>query len=72
MDDAAADWVLDLICCVVCRTPVVATADRRGVQCPRCRRVYPIEDGIPQMLLESAERPDEAALNDAPPSGAGA
>lgn len=27
-----------------------------GLRCQRCRRVYPIRDGIPVMLVEEAER----------------
>ncbi len=65
----AAEWMFDVLCCVVCRVKVVVTADRHGVQCPRCRRIYPIEDGIPQMLLESARQPAEAILSDTPLSG---
>ncbi|MCS7079562.1 MAG: hypothetical protein NZ585_05865 [Chloracidobacterium sp.] len=64
-----AEPMIELICCVVCRVQVVMTADRHGVQCPRCHRVYPIEDGIPQMLLESARRPSETATEDAPRFG---
>ncbi|MGQ9895940.1 MAG: Trm112 family protein [Acidobacteriota bacterium] len=53
---------IDLISCVVCRVQVVLLSDRKGVQCPRCHRVYPIEDGIPQMLLEKARQPSESSL----------
>ncbi len=71
-DDAGKDDVapaaLDLICCVACRVPVTLTPDRRGVRCRRCQRVYPIEDGIPQMLLEKARRASEAALDSLPPA----
>jgi|AFSR01.1.fsa_nt_gi hypothetical protein len=57
----AALPAIDLICCVVCRVQVVLLADRTGVRCPRCHRVYPIEDGIPQMLLEKARQPSESS-----------
>ena len=32
--------------------------------CDQCRRVYPIRDGIPEMLVESATIPGESAAED--------
>ncbi|OYT70388.1 MAG: hypothetical protein CFK52_11275 [Chloracidobacterium sp. CP2_5A] len=68
VQEESAPLAIDLICCVVCRVPVRLTPDRRGIQCQRCQRVYPIEDGIPQMLIEKARWPSDAALDGPPPA----
>lgn len=60
--------MIGLLCCVVCRVQVGLTPDRQGVQCRRCDRVYPIEDGIPQMLIEKAKLIAEAATDGTPPA----
>ena len=50
--------LLDILCCPVCRGDL--TLERRRMdgeevvegtlRCPACRRDYPIEDGIPNLL----------------------
>jgi uncharacterized protein YbaR (Trm112 family) len=46
--------LLALLACPACddRPPVRLTAE--GLVCDRCHRVYPIRDGIPEMLVEAA------------------
>ena len=46
--------LLELLCCPLCRKPVAELADGTGLRCAACRRVYPIVDGIPVMLVEDA------------------
>jgi uncharacterized protein len=46
--------VLEILACPVCKTPVKPTPDDTGLKCQRCRRVYPIRDDIPVMLVEEA------------------
>jgi uncharacterized protein YbaR (Trm112 family) len=46
--------LLDILVCPECKTPVKVTPDRNGLKCQTCRRVYPIRDDIPVMLLEEA------------------
>lgn len=50
--------ILDLLACPACesRPKVDPVAD--GLRCPRCGRTYPIEDGIPIMLVERANQED--------------
>jgi hypothetical protein len=45
--------LLDILACPVCKTPVRLEGER--LVCERCKRRYPIRDGIPVMLVEEAE-----------------
>ncbi len=47
--------LLDILVCPVCKTPVKLTADEQGLKCGQCRRVYPIRDNIPVMLVDEAK-----------------
>jgi len=46
--------LLEILVCPVCKTPVKLTADESGLKCVQCRRVYPIRDNIPVMLVDEA------------------
>ena len=46
--------LLDILVCPLCKTPVKFTPDRAGLKCQTCRRVYPVRDDIPVMLIEEA------------------
>jgi uncharacterized protein len=50
-----AQDLLDLLVCPLCKKPVLLTSDNAGLKCAECRRVYPIEDDIPIMLLDVAK-----------------
>ncbi len=45
----------DLLVCPVCKKAVVLTAKRKSLKCGVCRRVYPIQDDIPIMLVDGAK-----------------
>ncbi len=47
--------LLDILACPVCKTPLKLTADEQGLKCGQCRRVYPIRDNIPVMLVDEAK-----------------
>ena len=51
--------LLDILACPVCKTDVVLTEDKKGLKCVKCKRIYPIRDGIPIMLIEEAVVEDE-------------
>ena len=51
---AVSQELLDILVCPVCKTPVKLTANSTGLKCQTCRRVYPIRDDIPVMLVEEA------------------
>jgi uncharacterized protein YbaR (Trm112 family) len=46
--------LLEILVCPECKTAVKITANEQGLKCPTCRRVYPIRDDIPVMLVEEA------------------
>ena len=46
--------LLEILACPNCKTPVELVHDGAGLKCPTCRRVYPIRDDIPVMLLDEA------------------
>ncbi|MGD0920332.1 MAG: Trm112 family protein [Terriglobia bacterium] len=46
---------LDILVCPLCKAPVKLTADGQGLKCGQCRRVYPIKDDIPVMLVDDAK-----------------
>ncbi len=47
--------LLDILVCPLCKTPVQPTPDGQGLKCGQCRRVYPIQDDIPVMLVDEAK-----------------
>jgi len=51
---AVSQDLLDILVCPVCKEPVQLTEDQQGLKCPSCRRVYPIRDDIPVMLVSEA------------------
>ena len=51
---AVAKELLDILVCPQCKTPVTLTPDQQGLKCPTCRRVYPVRDDIPVMLVDEA------------------
>jgi uncharacterized protein YbaR (Trm112 family) len=46
--------LLAILVCPVCKTPVRPTPDAAGLKCETCRRVYPVKDDIPVMLVDEA------------------
>ncbi|MGD0305501.1 MAG: Trm112 family protein [Candidatus Acidiferrales bacterium] len=51
---AVSQELLDILVCPLDKTPVKLTADQHGLKCPTCRRVYPIREDIPVMLVDEA------------------
>lgn len=47
--------LLEILVCPLCKTSVTLTADNSGLKCETCRRVYPVRDEIPVMLVEEAK-----------------
>ena len=51
--------LLEILVCPACRSRVELKADESALKCVECRRVYPINNGIPVMLVEEARIEDE-------------
>ena len=50
--------LLEILACPVCKKQVRVIPDGTGLLCQECRRVFPIQDDIPIMLVEES-RPEE-------------
>ncbi|HEX7778890.1 MAG TPA: Trm112 family protein [Vicinamibacterales bacterium] len=46
--------LLEILVCPECKTPVRLVNNATGLKCDTCRRVYPIKDDIPVMLIDEA------------------
>lgn len=51
---AVSKELLELLACPACKGPVEPTPDGRGLVCRAESLVYPVEDGIPVMLVDRA------------------
>ncbi len=52
-----SDDLLEILACPVCKTPVRLEDDK--LVCENCGRRYRIEDGIPIMLVDESEMPEQ-------------
>ena len=46
--------LLDILVCPVCKKPLLLKDEGLSLKCAECRRVYPVRDGIPIMLVDEA------------------
>lgn len=51
---AISKELLEVLVCPVCKAPVELKSDGSGLKCTECKRVYPIRDDIPVMLVDQA------------------
>jgi uncharacterized protein YbaR (Trm112 family) len=52
--------LLDILACPACKAKVELKPDGNALKCVKCRRVYPIRDDIPVMLVDEAKIEDES------------
>jgi len=50
--------LLKILVCPLCKAQVNLTENGQGLKCTECRRVYPIRDDIPVMLISEAKIED--------------
>ena len=50
--------LLKILVCPLCKAPVNLAESGQGLKCSQCRRVYPIRDDIPVMLISEAKVED--------------
>jgi len=46
--------LLEILACPNCKTSVTLVKNGTALKCPTCKRVYPIKDDIPVMLIDEA------------------
>lgn len=51
---AISQDLLEILACPACKSRVELQPDSSGLKCVECKRVYPIRDDIPVMLIEEA------------------
>jgi uncharacterized protein YbaR (Trm112 family) len=51
---ALSEDLLEILACPACKSKVELKADGSGLKCVECKRVYPIRDDIPVMLIDEA------------------
>ena len=51
--------LLEILRCPACIAKVEMKADKSGLKCVECKRVYPIVDEIPVMLVDKAKIEEE-------------
>jgi uncharacterized protein YbaR (Trm112 family) len=49
--------LLDILVCPECKTPLRPPVDSaNGLRCDTCRRIYPIRDEIPVLIIDQATK----------------
>jgi uncharacterized protein YbaR (Trm112 family) len=51
---AISKELLEILVCPVCKAALELKQDPNGLKCVQCKRVYPIRDDIPVMLVDEA------------------
>jgi uncharacterized protein YbaR (Trm112 family) len=46
--------LLEMLVCPACKKPLTYRAQPESLKCTACRRVYPVRDDIPVMLIDQA------------------
>ena len=46
--------LMDILVCPLCKKPLIQKHDGSSLKCGECRRVYPVRDDIPIMLVDEA------------------
>ncbi len=52
---AISEVLLEFLVCPVCKAALELKQDGSGLKCVECKRVYPIRDDIPIMLVDQAK-----------------
>lgn len=47
--------LLDILVCPVCKKPLAVQGNGESLKCAECRRVYPVRDDIPILLVDEAK-----------------
>ncbi len=52
---AISPELLEILVCPVCKAALEVKPENAGLKCVQCKRVYPIRDDIPVMLVDEAK-----------------
>lgn len=52
---AVSKELLEILVCPICKAQLDVKPDGSGLKCVQCKRVYPIRDDIPVMLVDEAK-----------------
>jgi uncharacterized protein len=52
---AVSQELLEILACPACKAQVELKPDGSALKCVECKRVYPIRDDIPVMLIDEAK-----------------
>jgi uncharacterized protein len=47
--------ILDRLACPACKSPLTVSANKDSLKCANCKRVYPVQDDIPILLVDRAK-----------------
>lgn len=50
--------LLEILACPACHGKISHDEDKDRLDCEKCRRSYPIKEGIPVLLIEEATQPE--------------
>lgn len=56
--------LLEILACPACKAKVELKEDGSGLKCVNCKRVYPIRDDIPVMLIDEATIEDDSSAGE--------
>lgn len=48
------DELLAILVCPACKKPIRVLPDNSGLKCDACKRIYPVRDDLPVLLIEEA------------------
>ena len=51
---AISQDLLNILVCPLCKAELELKQNQSGLKCVQCKRVYPIRDDIPVMLIDEA------------------
>jgi len=55
---AISQDLLEILVCPLCKAALELKSDGSGLKCVQCKRVYPVRDDIPVMLVDEARVED--------------
>ena len=56
--------LLEILACPACKAKVELKRDGSALKCVNCKRVYPVRDDIPVMLIDEATIEDESTAGE--------